>query len=232
MTSASVTLAVHAIVKGVSRGHWRRGPLIVLVVCLAGLGCGSSAPLAPIPDPGGPFHTNVPPNTTLDALTIDQSHELCSEVSAAEQAYLVPALSWESTCRVLGIEAGNMSAGGTQDGGADGGTFLSVCQAAYDNCEQKILNEPLPACELPSDCGATVELLSACLNEIANTDPVAACVTTPTCAMVAAVGSTTRYDAGSAFCPHNDGDGPSLPACVRLRQQCLTAAIVLDPYLQ
>ena len=224
----------------VSRRHWRRGELIVVTVCLLSLGCGSSAssaPPAPIPDPGGPFHTSVPPNTSLDALTNDQLKELCSEVSAGEQAYGLDGITWEDTCRTTGIEgadftAGNHLSAGTRDGGADDG-WLSACQAAYDDCETAPRHPP--PCGLPTGCGATVELLSACLNEIANTDPVAACVTTPTCAMAAATPTTPWGDPGP--CPQlkattinpTGGSVPSLPACVRLGQECPTATSLI-PY--
>ena len=107
-------------------------------------------------------------------------------------------------------------------GGADD-RWLSACQAAHDACETTPRSPP--PCGLPTGCGATVELLSACLNEIANTDPVAACVTIPTCATAAAMPTT-----GESFgCP-TSGSGPSLPACVRLAQECHTAASLI-PYL-
>jgi hypothetical protein len=209
----------------VLRRHWRQGSLIVGVVWLLGPGCGSSTAPAPIPDPGGPFQTSVPPNTSLSALTIAQSQELCNEVSAAEQAYLAQAIIYESTCRMIGIEGANLSVNAARDGGADGGSWLSACQGAYDSCE-KDQKDNLPVCELPPGCGATVELLSACLNEIANTDPVATCLTTPTCAMFAAAGPTTP-DAGISSC--GSGSGPPLLACARLQQQC-PAAVVFNPY--
>jgi len=193
------------------------------IVCLFGLGCGSPSPSAapaPIPDPGGPFQTGVPANTTLDALTNDQSRELCSEVSAGEQAYGLDGIIREETCRSTGVEAAGLSAA-TRDAGADG-PWLSACQAAYDDCET--IHRTPPPCELPTRCGATVELLSACLNEIANSDPIAACVASPTCAMAAAGPTTTSF----GRCPIG-GSGPSLPACVRLGQECPTT-LGLIPY--
>jgi hypothetical protein len=192
------------------RQHWRRGKLVVGVVFILGAGCGSSAPpLAPIPDPGGPFQTSVPPNRTLDALTSEQYQELCNELAAAP--YLQQGLNREWTCRVEGIEFANRTSLGIGDGGADGGSFLSVCQAAHDNCQQQpIFSSP---CSVPAHCTATVELLSACVNELANTDPVATCLAIPSCAMVAATGKADPISIGP--CPN----GPS-PACTRLAQQC------------
>jgi len=184
--------------------------LFVGVVCILDMGCGSSAPpLAPIPDPGGPFQTSVPPTATLGALTSEQYMELCSELAAAP--YLEPGLLRELTCRQGGIEAANLVSLGIADAGADGGSFLSVCQAAHDKCQQRPIDSW--PCFLPYGCTATVELLSACVNELANTDPVATCLSAPTCAMVAATGSQGVIATGP--CPN----GPS-PACTRLAQEC------------
>ncbi len=216
-------------------------PLLAGAVCLLGLACGSSTPLAPIPDPGGPFHTNVPPNTSLGALTDDQRQELCGEMAAAEQTYSNPAILGEQTCRQIALEAYPVSVAtdggfglydaGTRDGDADGGSFLSVCQAAYDHCKQTSDNSP-GSCALPTpfSCSATVELLSACYNEIANANPVAACVTAPTCAEAVASGTFRHggYDASLAACPGHTG-GPALPACLRLDQQCPGAVFYPSP---
>jgi hypothetical protein len=207
-----------------SRPYRRRGSLVVGIVWIVGIGCGSSTPpLAPIPDPGGPFQTTVPSDASLGALTSEQYLELCNELAAAP--YLDPGLVRELTCRQGGLEAAwNLPIGGSQDGGADGGirdggadggSFLSVCQAAYDNCQQILL--PSSVCPLPSlsysGCTAAVELLSACVNELANTDPVATCLSAPSCATAAATGSAGNIPTGP--CP----SGPS-PACTRLAEQC------------
>jgi hypothetical protein len=224
---------VSDILKVVPRVRWKRMSFVTGVACVLGLGCSSSTPpLAPIPDPGGPFHTSVPTDTRLDALTGDQWQELCGEVSAAEKAYLVSAISAESVCRELSFEILSVAAdGGVSPIAADAGSFLSACQARYDDCEQQNLTASPPPCGLEvTGCGATVELLSACLNEIANTNPVAACVTLPTCAEAAAAG-TTRSDAGSrpfGTCP-NDSK-PSLPACARLQPQCPGVLLSNNPY--
>jgi hypothetical protein len=193
----------------VRRQH-RRLLWSIAVVGFLDIGCGSSAPpLAPIPDPGGPFQTSVPPTTTLDALTNDQYQELCNELSAAP--YLESGLLRELTCRQGGIEVANAASLGTGDGGADGGSFLSVCLAAHDKCLQSLSSSS--PCSLLPGCTATVELLSACANELANTDPVATCLSVPSCAMVAATGTAGVIATGP--CPN----GPS-PACTRLAQQC------------
>ncbi len=112
----------------------------------------------------------------------------------------------------------------------DGGTFLSACEAAYDSCHQQADGNPGLICIVPiAGCSATVELLSACLNEIANSDPIATCVTDSTCAMAAATGSVFN-DAGVGPCfGGSQATVPSLPACDRLRQQCPNVG-VFDPY--
>ena len=108
-----------------------------------------------------------------------------------------------------------------------------MCQAAYDQCKQDLTATQTSPC-VPlstaaySKCGATVELLSACLNEIANTHPIAACVTTSTCATAADAGA--KIYAGSRLngvCLKSDG-GPSLPACTRLQQEC--PQVIFNPY--
>jgi hypothetical protein len=151
----------------------------------------------------------VPPNTTLDALTSEQYLDLCNELAAAP--YLEPGLARELTCREEGIEAANLASLGIADGGADGGSFLSMCEAAHDYCQQQPISSS--PCSVPAYCTATVELLSACINELANTDPVATCLSAPSCAMVAATGKVGVIATGP--CPN----GPS-PACTRLAQQC------------
>jgi hypothetical protein len=231
----SASSAVSASVKLVSTVSCKGMSLVAAVVCVLGLGCTSSPP-PPIPDPGGPFHTSVPPNTTLDALTDTQFQELCGEVSAAQQAYLAGAVTSEGACRELGVEdAVRFGPDGSVrpsplepgDGGADG-AFLSACQADYQGCEQQAMANPPPCGLILDGCGETVELLSACLNEIANTNPVATCVSVPSCAQVAAAG-TLRYDAGNIGCQPSDG-GPSLPACYRLQSHCPEALGTNNPW--
>jgi hypothetical protein len=202
-----------------------RVPFLSGVVFALGLGCTSAAPPAPIPDPGGPFHTSVPPQTSLDALTGAQFQELCGEVSAAQQAYLLTGINSEISCREVSLEDavllgadGSARTSPPQDGGVDGGAFLAACQADYRRCEQQSMQDLAPCGLIIYGCRETVELLSACLNEIANTNPIAACVKIPTCAEAAAAG-TTRWDAGAIGCPQVDG-GPSLPACARLQREC------------
>ena len=135
-------------------------------------------------------------------------------------------ISAETTCRVHGLEA----AGSPTSGGADAGSFLSACQAAYESCKQKNATYLPPACKVPpSGCTATVELLSACLNEIGNSDPITACVTEPTCTAAAATGSK-GLDAGVSPCDIIANSGPSLPACDRLQQQCPSSPIFSPKY--
>jgi hypothetical protein len=205
----------------------------VVAAGLCSVACGSSAPA--IPDPGGPFHTDVPVNTRLEALTLDQAAELCGEFFAADPAYLITAVNTEIGCRsgAVGVSEAWVKSrdGGVPilDGGADGGSFLSVCEAQYSSCKQEV--HVGVSCVIPApSCPATVELFSACLNEIAGSDPVARCVTVPTCATVAAEGLSAA-DRGVAPnpCWGLEGGQLALPACVRLHQQCPNIG-VFDPY--
>ena len=193
-------------------------------------GCCSSAPQA-ISDPGGPFKTSVPANTSLGALTADQAQELCMDFQTADHSYLITGVTSEETCRDIAFElVGTPVTYGTNDGGTDGGSFLSACEDAYDQCKQHAASRPGLVCFFPiSGCGATVELFSACMNEIANSDPIATCVTTPTCAAAAAAG-TLLVDAGGSGPACITGQGePPLPACDRLSQECPNVGIY-DPY--
>jgi hypothetical protein len=210
------------------REKWRGWLLVVVVV--VSVGCGSSSPPPAIQDPGGPFHTNVPSGASLGTLTTAQAQELCTEFAAADQSYLISATTAESTCRIAGLEGGGSPPSpSAPDGGADGGTFLSACQAAYDSCHQQLADNPGLTCIVPiAGCNATVELLSACLNEIANGDPIATCVTVPTCATAAATGSVAVSGVGPCS-GVSDAAGPPLPACDRLWQQCPNVG-VFDPY--
>lgn len=188
------------------------------------LGCSSSPP-PPIPDPGGPFHTDVSPGATLGALAADQAEALCVQLAVANQSYLRAAVESEAACRggAVGITTAAARQQELLDGGVDAGGLLSVCQKTYDGCRRD-LSSP---CIVPAPgCAATVELLSACLNEIANSDPLAKCVTTPTCGEAADAGWTPAAGAGPCGAAPN---APSLPACARLFSQCPDLAL-LDPY--
>ena len=190
----------------------------VLFGLLLVMSCNSSAPAA-IPDPGGPFHTNVAPDTTLGSLTNDQTAELCVELEVANQAYLLDAVNAEVQCRsgAVGVTEAAARYDESHDGGADGGSLLSACQSSYDRCQR---DDATSVCLVPvSGCGATVELLSACINEIANADPLARCVNVPTCDQAADSGWTTETNAGSGPC-FGSGSAPPLPACERLTSQC------------
>lgn len=219
------------------RGSWGAAAAWMsgFAACAFGLGCGSSASPA-IPDPGGPFHTNVPPDTTLGALTIDQAQELCTEFFAADHAYLITAVDTEAACRYgsLGVaEAWSNSRDGGASfdaGGDDGGSVSSVCQSLYDTCERDRANAVGLSCVVPAaGCGATVELFSACLNEIAGSDPVGRCVTTPICGTDA---GATAFDASVTpnSCLGLASGEPAMPACDRLERQCPNIG-VFDPYL-
>jgi hypothetical protein len=200
-----------------------------VALLVLGLGCGSSSPPPPISDPGGSFHTNVSPTKTLGALSDADVAELCSEFATADQSYLHDAVTREVTCRESALEAAHWG----NSLPLDGGTFLSVCQAAYDQCQQEVSMVTSTPCIVPAPgCTATVELLSACLNEIANTNPIAMCANLPTCATASLGGpdggkfpTLTGPCWATASVPT-----PSLPACDRLQQQCLGVDTRFNPY--
>ena len=193
-----------------------KGLLTLLVPILSvGFGACGSTPLAPIPDPGGPFQTSLPATATISKLTATEAQQLCSDLTAAYKTFLGGAISVESTCRIFGAEAAAQPA----DGGTfqnDGGTPQANCQAEYDNCKQELSGTPVGYfCPLPAtNCNATVEILSSCLNEIAAGEPIEMCIGLPTCDMITPGETVTQTP------PPKMSDLPPLPACLRLYQQC------------
>lgn len=144
-----------------------------------------------------------------------EAQQLCSDLTAAYKTFLGGTVGAESTCRIFGAEAAAQPAdGGTLQN--DGGTPQANCQAAYDNCKQELSGTPVGYyCPLPAtNCNATVEILSACLNEIAAGEPIEMCIGLPTCAMITPGETVTQTP------PPKASDLPPLPACLRLYQQC------------
>jgi hypothetical protein len=206
-----------AVCRGSSGRSWVDVPsharLVALLLTAASAlwGC-SREPAAPIPDPGGPFHTGVAANKALGALTAGEVQELCREISNAEASFLNGAVATEETCRGFSVDFTDAGAG-----------FLTACQATYDTCRrQSAGNDGALQCPLPAPgCNAPVELVSACFNEMAGTDPISTCVRQPTCDEAA--GSTPLVDAGTPDLSHL----PSMiPACERLLQDCPTVVFV------
>jgi hypothetical protein len=195
--------------------------MLLVPILWAGAGACGSTPQAPIPDPGGPFQTTVPASETISKLTASEAQQLCSDLTVAYQTFLGGAVDTEVTCRTSGVEAAAQSirAGVYQeDAGADqkdAGSYQGTCQAAYDNCKQELSGTPGGYCPLAAiGCNATVELLSACLNEIAAGEPIQMCIGLPTCDMISEDQPVTQTP------PPKMSDLPRLAACVRLSQQC------------
>ena len=112
------------------------------------------------------------------------------------------------------------------DGGAnsaDGGNdYQRACQSAYDTCTANLrtFSSSLFACPLPAQgCGASVELLSACVNEIAAADPISLCTGTGGCGVASDVGATLPT-------PPKLASLPPTPACARLTQECPTVYFI------
>lgn len=183
-------------------GLYRVG-LVALLLIAAGAtgGCPRDAP-PPIPDPGGPFHTNVAANKSLSSLTDGEVQDLCTAILIADQSFLLEAITSEEVCRGDSVYRTDAGAG-----------FLTACQTAYDNCKGDLASSHAIGCPLPAPgCNATVELVSACLNELAATNPVSTCVGLPTCEQAA----NPPFDAGT----RDLSNLPPRPACDRLGQEC------------
>lgn len=188
---------------------WR----VVDAILLCGL-LGCSSPSAandgpPVPDPGGPFSSSVPSARRIDSLTLVESDVLCREIANAYYAFLQGAIE---TANVCGETATTVSSEQFQQ--SDGGVDASaLCTMAYERCAG---SQPTAApffCPVPAPgsgsqaCDATVEDLSACLNETAALDPVGMCRTSPGCPGDASVYTDAR-------------SRPATPACDRLRRIC------------
>jgi len=208
-----------------------------------------------VPDPGGPFQTSVPPDASLDSLSLVESDTLCRDLANAYYAFLLGAVQTQNSCRQ--VATGPII-------GTDAATEEVFCSEFYEECldaeppiESSFIcpftlpgfepNSGAPPAGEPSlQCTATVEDLSACLNEIAALDPVGRCVTAPGCDAggspdaEALDASAQALDSGDAFAPALDsvdafaGEGgfdasppiSAMPACARLSQICPVVAIV------
>lgn len=189
-----------------------------------------------VPDPGGPFQTTVPSDASLAGLGLVESDTLCRDLANAYYAFLLGAVQTQNNCRQL--VAGNII-------GTDASTEDAVCLGFYAECLDAeppleasfICPFTLPGFEPnsgspPLQCTATVEDLSACLNEIAALDPIGRCVTAPVCD----AGASTDAEAVDAFAEAADGfpgEAPdaappisATPACERLARICPVVAVI------
>lgn len=152
-----------------------------------------------VPDPGGPFQTSVPSDALLDSLSLVQSDTLCRDMANAYYGFLLGAVQRQNSCRLQVTET---------IVGADASTAEPLCLAFYNEClDAEPPLEPSFICPLtlpgfepgsgspPLQCTATVEDLSACLNEIAALDPIGRCVTAPGCD----AGDSPDAEAADAF---------------------------------
>jgi hypothetical protein len=188
---------------------------LVPILAVVAAACGSTPP-ALILDPGGPFQTTVAATETISQLTTSDVQQLCKDLTTAYGTFLTGGLTAETTCRIAGVEA----AASSTDGGTyqeDAGTYQANCQATYETCKQELSDDPIGyLCPLPAaNCNATVELLSACLNEIASGEPSQMCIGFSTCNMI-----SEGQPAETQTPPPRLADLPPLPACLRLHQQC------------
>jgi len=112
-----------------------------------------------------------------------ESDTLCRDIANAYYAFLSGAVQTDDFCRSIATTR-TMEVLSGSDGGLDGGAF---CSQAYAQClrtEPPVFRFmcpiPFPS-YLPQQCDATVEDVSACLNEIAAHDPVGTCAKSPGC---------------------------------------------------
>jgi hypothetical protein len=211
--------------------------LLIGVALASLLGCGSSHETAtvdagpPVADPGGPFVADLPPDRPLAGLNLVDTDTLCRDLASAYYTFLNGAVQAEKDCRPFAVEVGQEVAYGNP-----GPAGAAACAQQYAACIASETTPPQFLCPFltslpnPRPCDATVEDLSACLNEIAALDPVSVCVTTAGCDG----GLTTTEDAGAPTPdaapwppPAEAGPPPAAmparpapPACRRLGQIC------------
>lgn len=189
----------------------------------------------PVPDPGGPFVSDVSPSRPLNELTVVESATLCRNLAAADLNFLAGAVVTTRSCRLISTLVAQQEH--IFDPSLE---YHSYCQQHYDEC----VTRPVQgySCRLPDtsasqSCGATLGDLSACLNEIAALDPVGVCVRDPDCNVIPA--SARQGDGGAS----TDVDGASaepdastasrvapplsaMPACARLYRICPAAQLL------
>jgi hypothetical protein len=159
----------------------RSGVDALFLCALLGCGSGSHTNDGPaVPDPGGPFRTSVESSRRIDSLAVVESDTLCRDVAGAFYAFLAGAVDNANTCGdtvTLSLEdpmSGRISADAS-----------AMCWTEYAQCLSSVPPARPFYCPLPlpgnSPCDATVEDLSACLNEMAALDPVGRCRMYPAC---------------------------------------------------
>jgi len=244
---------VRTVRRRAKRRAWAEWPACALLVTALSVGCRSvddqtsadDASAGPaVPDPGGPFQTSVPSDASLESLSLVESDTLCRDLANAYYAFLLGAVQAQTTCRQLVTE---------DLFGIDASTEGALCSGLYEEClDAEPPPDPSFTCPLtlpgfeptsgppppgspPLECTATVEDLSACLNEIAALDPIGRCVTAPGCD----AGGSPDGEAVDAFTPTEGpadaftGDGldaapptSAMPACERLSRICPVVAII------
>jgi hypothetical protein len=216
--------------------------LLVGVALVSLLGCGSSSHAAPtidagppVADPGGPFVADLPPDRAIANLNLAETDTLCRALANAYDGFLSGAIQVETTCRQLAGEVAHDVV--FFDAGTDP---AAACVQEYTTC----IGDPMKwapfrcpfLISIPNapPCDATVEDVSACLNEIAALDPVGTCVTTAGCdgggTATQDAASPATQDAAPTLPPVDAGPTPAMPdaaparptppACVRLYQLC------------
>jgi hypothetical protein len=187
-------------------------------VILSGCTSSSSSTGAPVADPGGPFNTKVSSNLALGSLGAADTHALCQDLASAFDTFLGGAVQTANLCYESAFVSTQETLLRYPDAGIDS---AAACSMGYSECRANSgfgnFTCPIPFPLDSPPCSATVEDLSACLNEIAALDPLGVCIYPASC------------DAGvapdAALPPQNwpPSGAPMLsatPACARLQRIC------------
>ncbi len=181
----------------------------------------------PVPDPGGPFTTTVGANRPISALDPVEADTLCRDFGAAYRSFLGGAVATQNNCNSIATEVTRDSEFGF-DGGFDAGPLDAgaLCSDLYDACANAEPPFSLFECPIPiprtetQTCDATVEDVSACLNEVAAAHPLGVCVHSPGCDAMPWLDASLSASSMDAMAP----PASAFPACQRLMEICPVVA--------
>jgi hypothetical protein len=158
----------------------------------------------------------------LKNLGVVDSDTVCRDWANAYYTFLFGGVQIQGVCREVAVES-TLETIALDDGGLDADT---VCSQHFSRCvgsnllaaPQFYCPIPIPS-SMPQNCDATVEDLSACLNELGALDPIDACVRAPGCDGGISADAAVRMDAADGGI---DAVPPpsATPACERLHRIC------------
>src|SRR5690349_20031199 len=100
----------------------RLGYALFLVASSAVAGCDATS--ISVPDPGGPFRTDITPSLLISALCPPERTQLCNDLVASETVLTEVAVINEDFCREEAINLASISTG----------DFQETCRATYVAC--------------------------------------------------------------------------------------------------